>query len=418
MREAGTLPRGILAAALTLASASVLAHAQDASRGMAMPFTVTGGSLVSERAKAEDPNAASVTAGFRAILYPGFKVNSRWYGLSAIQVRSAPFYYYDAFYPEKEIELEVQQLFLGYRWTGEESAFGFKVGKLPSAFGSFPLRYSDSINPLLDQPFAYAYAVKLRPDQRPCGTADLDHQKTYPVYVHHYCGGATMVRNGMVPVTLYGLPGAELHGSWHKVDGRFQLTNSSPANPQDLRSNSQNLQWTAGAGYTLWQGFRIGASGFRGPFLEEAVSPLLDPGTDVRDYPAVGIGGDMQWGRGRWSANAEWQRVRFHYPRFRTVPAISSGYAELKATLNPRFYTALRIGYETYGRVEDDAGIESGHFFPNRRSHEFAVGYHVNHFQTLKLGYEWLKTNGVSGTRDNVFGVQFVTSVNSLSKSY
>jgi hypothetical protein len=352
------------------------------------------------------------------VLYPGLKINSNWSVRSAVQINSAPFFYYEAFYPERKMETRVQQLFIGYVWNSEESAVAFKVGKLPSAFGAFPLRYSDSVNPLVDQPFGYAYAARLRPDQLPCGVGDLEHQKIYPVYVEHYCGGASEEGTGMVPVTLYGLPGAEINVGWRRFDGRFQLTNSSPVNPQGLGSKSQYAQWTAGGGYTIQQGFRMGFSAFTGPFLEESVYSLLPPGTDPRDYPASGLGADIQWGRGRWSANAEWQRVEFNYPGFSKPPAISSGYFELKATLNPRFYAAARSGYETWSPVEDTYGNQSNHVNPDRQSHEFALGYHLNHFQTLKLGYEWMKTHGLHGTRDNIFGIQFVTSVHSLSRSF
>ena len=86
--------------------------------------------------------------------------------------------------------------------------------------------------------------------------------------------------------------------------------------------------------------------------------------------------------------------------------------------MNPRFYTAFRGGYESHGRVEDDSGDAAEHFLPNRQAWEVALGYRVNHFQTIKVGYEWMKTSGVGGTRHNVFGIQFVTSVRELSKAF
>jgi hypothetical protein len=410
--------RNLLLAFLAAVLVSPLCAAQDASRGVLMPFTVSGGVLASQRARAADPEAARVVPGFRAVFYPSLKIDSHWFAYSAIQVQSKPFFYYDAFYPQKEVSARVHQLFLGYSWNGEESAVAVKVGELPSAFGSFPLRYDDTANPLLDQPLGYGYIVKLRPDQLPCGVSDLVHQHTYPLYIEHYCGGATDQKRGMTSVTLEGLPAAELSGSWKHVDGRFQVTNSSPSNPQDLRSDSQHTQWTAGAGYTIRQGFRVGVSGFRGPFLEKDVAPLLSPGTGVRDYPAVGIGTEVQWGLGRWNAIAEWQRVEFNYPGFEKPPAVSSAFLELKATLNPRLYAAFRGGYESNSRVKDDSGAEAEHFLSNRQSYEFAVGYRVNRFQTVKVGYELFKTSNVPGSRDNVFGVQFVTSVHALSKAF
>jgi hypothetical protein len=393
--------------------------AQDSPRGAVMPVVITGGVLASERALDADPEAGQVTGGFQVLLYPSLKINSSWSMQSAVQVRSAPLFYYDAFYPKKDVITEVMQLSLGYDWKGEESSIALKAGKLITAFGAFPLRYSDSVNPLIDQPLGYAYTTKLRPDQKPCGTLDLAHQSVYPVYVNHYCGGSTSTnRNGVVPVTLYGLPGAQVSGSWRKMDARVQLTNSSPANPQGVLSDSQHIQWTAGAGFTIAQGFRVGMSGFKGPFLEKDVEPVLPSGTSVRKYQAQALGVDVQWAGGRWSVVAEWQRVRFNYPGFTISPAVSSSYAELKGIVNPRFYGAFRAGFENHSRVKDSVGVEANHFLPNRQSYELVAGYHLNRNQTIKLGYEWLKTDGISGIRDNVIGVQFVTSIHSLSKAF
>ncbi|HET9220147.1 MAG TPA: hypothetical protein VFR18_24420, partial [Terriglobia bacterium] len=231
-------------------------------------------------------------------------------------------------------------------------------------------------------------------------------------------GGATTERTGMVPVTLEGVHAAEVSGTWKRVDARFQLTNSSPSNPQGLSSRSQNVQWTAGMGYTIRQGFRLGVSGFRGPFLENDVEGLLSPGTSVRDYPAVGIGADAQWGYGRWSVMAEWLRVRFHYPGFEKPPAVSSAFVEVKATLNPRMYAAFRGAFESNSKVVDTSGDAADHFLPNRQAYEVAIGYRVNRVQTLKFGYEVFNTTGSTGTQNNVFGVQFVTSIHALSKAF
>jgi hypothetical protein len=273
------------------------------------------------------------------------------------------------------------------------------------------------VNPLLAQPFLYAYPVRLRPDQQPCGADDLVAQQHHPSYVEHYCGGSLAVRNGMTPLTLHGLPGIEIDASWKKIDARFQLTNSSPVNPQSVRSHNQNAQWTAGAGFTIRQGFRAGVSGFSGPFLEREVIDL-NPGISARDFPARGIGFDTQWGHGRWSARAEWGRVEFRYPRFTVHPAVSAGYLEVKSTLTPRIYTAVRASSQQFSRVVDNFGGSADHFMPNRLSYEAAAGYHLNHLQTLKVGYVWLKVNGQTGTSGNVLGIQLVTSVNSLSRAF
>ena len=51
------------------------------------------------------------------------------------------------------------------------------------------------------------------------------------------------------------------------------------------------------------------------------------------------------------------------------------------------------------------------------QAYEFAVGFRPNRWQLLKVGYEWLRGEEISGTRDNVFGIQLVTSIQALSKA-
>ena len=96
--------------------------------------------------------------------------------------------------------------FVGYSRSWDHTTLNVKVGKLSSAFGAFPLRYDDMVNPLLDQPLPYDYLL----DQPSSNSAE---------------------NYGLTPVTLYGLPAAEVDLSWRRVDTRFQVTNSSPYNP-------------------------------------------------------------------------------------------------------------------------------------------------------------------------------------------
>jgi hypothetical protein len=222
---------------------------------------------------------------------------------------------------------------------------------------------------------------------------------------------------GVEPVTLYGLQGAEVDLSRGRLDARFQLTNSSPANPQSLLASSQRPQWAAGGGYTIRQGFRVGMSAFRGPWLDDAVSPYLPQGTSITDFPASGLGVDVQWARGPWSANGEWQRFLFRYPRFRTSPVSSFGYVELKRIIGPRWYSAYRMNYQANNNPEDSIMRDASTYLPNRQAYELAVGFRPDRSQLLKVGYEWMKVDGSPQVHDNVFGVQFVTSINALSKA-
>ena len=165
--------------------------AQDARVGVAVPLTVAGQALRTGRAEAIDADAVPWSAAFRATAYPSLKLGDRWYVYSAVQLNSEPYFFYESYYPDREVEARVLQAFLGYAWTGERKALGAKIGKLSSAFGSFPLRYDETDNPLLDQPLGYSAYLHIRPDALPCGVRDLPNLRSYTEYsgVRFYCGG-------------------------------------------------------------------------------------------------------------------------------------------------------------------------------------------------------------------------------------
>lgn len=409
-------PRNWATAAFLLGAVCLQLSAQEAVSGIAVPVTLSGGTIYTHRRQAEDPAESPFDGAFHAMFSPSLRLGPHWFVYSTLHLSSNPFFYYDAFEPGHKVEFQMAQAFLGYTRSHNKTTFVIKAGQLASAFGSFPLRYDDADNPLIDQPLPYATYVKVRPDQLPCTTADFAGGQYEPVSFR--CGGSDSDSDGLTPGALYGLPGVEFDVSSGKFDARFQLTNSSPVNPQGLFSDSQHAQWTAGGGYTVVPGLRVGASVFRGPYLDRAVVPWLPAGQNVRDFPATGAGLEAQWARSRWSANGELQWYRFDYPGFRVSPLAAFGYVEIKTIINPRTYFAVRAAYQRNNRIADSGGLSSDTFDPNHQSYEFAIGVRPNRWQLIKVSYEWLQTAEVSGTRDNVFGIQLVTSIRSISAAW
>lgn len=131
---------------------------------------------------------------------------------------------------------------------------------------------------------------------------------------------------------------------------------------------------------------------------------------------AVGI--DGQWARGRWSVNGEWQRFYFLYPRYTISPALKYGYVEAKVVLHPRLYLAARFGDSNLGLLQRSGAPKPVLVVPNRESTEVAIGYRINRAQLLKIGYEWLHRDGTLDTRNNIIGVQLVTSIDAFSKAF
>jgi hypothetical protein len=408
---------------LAITAAAILAgrllmgqESAESAVSFSLPVTLSGGALHSGRLQLENPDDSSAAAGFRAMFYPTLNLGSNWFGYAAIQVREAPYFYYDAFQPEHELYTNVIQAFVGYSARSGKNAVVIKAGRLVSAFGAFPLHYDDAENPLLDQPLSYITELPLRADQIPCGVKDLREQNYG--FVLNYCGGAAGGGPGLVPVTLYGIPGVEADLSSGRFDARLQLTSGSPVNPQGFAAAGQYLQWTAGGGYTIRQGFRVGTSAFRGPYLDRNLAALLPLGTGIRSFPASGVGVDGQWARGRFSVSGEWQRFQFDSPNFHTAPSIYSGYAEAKSVLTPRIYVAARAGWLNTGAVTDKSGASASEFAAGLRSYEAGVGYWLGRNALLKGSYEWLHAVGSSGTRTNVLGAEFVFRFNSLAWSF
>jgi hypothetical protein len=405
--------------AVAIASVGCLSwalRAQEANSGISVPVTVSGGAMYSERLQLAEPDESPLSGGMRALLYPSIRLGSHWFGYAALQVRLAPYFYYDAYSPEHEWYIEPLQAFAGYSWRHGETSIVIKAGRLSTAFGSYALRYDDAENPVLDQPLSYVQTLTLRADQLPCGVKDLVAQR-YGL-VSNGCGGAPGFARGLTPVSLYGLPGIQAEISSHRVDARFQVTNGSPASPRGWNSAGRYAQWTAGAGYTIRQGIRIGASGFRGPYLDPSVARLLPAGTTVRDFPASAVGIDAQWQHGRWSATGEWQRFWFASPNFSAGPSLNSTYVEMKTVITPRLFVSGRAGWMSPGRVVDTQGFSSPAFAASIGSYEIAAGSWLNRHQLLKGSYEWLKIEHLNGTRFNVVGVQLVTTFHAVDWAF
>ena len=289
-----------------LSSFLMQAQTQESTYGFSLPVTLSGGAMYTGRLQLEDPGNTPAAGGVNFMAYPTVTLGAHWFAYAAEQFRYAPYYYYDAYYPEHEWYVQTIQAFLGYQIRREKTSVVFKAGRLASAFGAFPLHYDDADNPLLDQPLSYVQTLTLGNNQLPCGVRDLLWQ-SYG-WIANRCGGASGADEGLTPVSLYGLPGVEAEISSHRIDARIQVASGSPANALSVSHAPQYAQWVAGGGYTIRQGWRVGVSGFRGPYLSPGVAPFLPAGTSVRSFPASGLGLDAQWAWGHWSTSGEWQR--------------------------------------------------------------------------------------------------------------
>ncbi|MBV6431280.1 MAG: hypothetical protein IANPNBLG_01409 [Bryobacteraceae bacterium] len=343
---------------------STVLAAQEADSGFELRATLSGSVFSSQLLEEAPRGGGPVSAGFRSLLYPTWKLNRNWTFSGAIQVRSRPYFNEEYSTQGYGVKSDVLQAHLSYSRFWKDRSLVFRMGQLSSAFGSFLLRYDDALNPLIDMPPAYGYYYK--------------------------------------PVTTLGLPGAQLDVTLGKLDARAQFTASSPANRRGLFDDSQFGSWAGGAGYTLRQGLRVGISAYRGPYLHENYRFYRPGEADPRRLPASGVGIDAQWGHGHWNFNGEWQRFQMDY---RAIPTLHqhTGYVEARRVLHPRWYVAVRTSY-----LRSSA-------FSGREIVEAAAGYRPNPYQLLKAGYTIQKGPAIRGARANAFTLQLVTSFTPLS---
>jgi len=339
------------------------ARAQEASSGFELRTTLSGEAEYSHQLSGD--GGGPVSGGFRAMLYPVWKLNGNWTVQGAVQIHSQP-YFFEEFtdYDERSVKTDVPQMHVDYSRFWKRGSLVVRAGMLSSAFGSFLLRYDDSVNPLIDMPQSYGYYYK--------GVSNL------------------------------GLAGVEADATLGRFDLRAQFTNSSPANRRGVLDSDQYGNWAGGFGYTTQQGLRIGASAYRGPYLSRDYA-FFSPGeAEPKKLPATAVGVDAAWGRGPLNFYGEWQRFQMDY---RAIPSYryQTGYGELRWVLHPRWYVAERAGYL------------SPQHYPGRQVYESVIGFRSNAIQLIKVGYEVEQGPPARGTLANTFAVQLVTAFRAIT---
>jgi hypothetical protein len=353
---------GWLAAGAVLAGS--LSLGQEAPTGFELSTTLTTGAFYSHQLTQYPRDGSPIDGGFRALLYPTWKLSSHWAFTGVVQERSRPFFAEEFSTQDHGLRTDVLQAHLDYSRFANKGSIVVRVGMLPTAFGSFLSRYDDTRNPVTQTPAAYGYYYK--------------------------------------PVTTMGLMGAQVDATLGGLDFRAQFVNSSPANRRSIFDREQYGSWAGGAGYTILQGFRVGVSAFRGSYLDRHY-PFYFPGEKrPRGLPGSGYGIDVSWGHGPWNVNGELQRFQMIY---RAIPDFNehTGYAEVRRVLSPRWYVAERAEY-----VRANA-------FPGYQTYETAVGFRPDTRQLIKVGYQIQQGPAIRGSLANVAEVQVVTTLPSFS---
>ena len=334
--------------------------AQEACSGFDLRATLTAQVVASNELTAAPRSGSPIIPGTRDVVYPTWKISDHWFVTGALQFATRPYFYEDLSTRGYGAKGTVLQSTLNYSRVSSKGSILVRAGEMSTAFGSFPLRYDDADNPLVDLPIEYGY---------------------------YYA-----------PVSFLGVAGAQIDATRGKWDGRVQFANSSPANPRSLFANDQYGNWAGGAGYTIRQGFRVGVSGYRGPYLDRLYEALVPGNANPNTLPAHALGLDVNWAHGHTSVQGEAQRFVFPYTAIPTVRE-SAEYVELKQVLSARWYLAGRAGFSTTTGSGKQQIIET------------AAGFRVNRLQLIKVSYEYGHYSTGSPQSANVLGIQLITTL-------
>lgn len=355
------MTRFVIGLGLLIAGVS---SAQEARSGFDLEVNLTAEAVFSPQLTSAPRFGSGAAAGFRAMLYPTWKLSSHWSFVGSVQVLTRPYLLEQFNTQGSGVRADILQGHLDYSLIGKNSSIVVRAGQLSSAFGSFLLRYDDTVNPLTDMPLSYGYYYK--------------------------------------PVTTYGLAGAQVDVTHRRLDARIQWVNSSPANRRSLADKDQYGNWAGGVGLTIAQGLRVGASGFYGPYLDRQY-PYYFPGeARPRDLPASGVGIEGGWAKGHWNTMGELQWFTRDY---RAIPTFTqrAGYIESRRTLGPRWFAAARVSFLT----ETESAPT--------RLYEIAIGFRPNTKQLLKVEYQLpIESEPIKGSGSGLV-IQFVTSLHPIS---
>ena len=347
-------------ALVLLLGAPTIGRSQEASAGVNLRATITAQTVVSNELTQAPRSGSPLVEGSRAVLYPTVKFSDNWFVSGAAQLYTRPYYYQSLTTAGYGARGNLLQATLNYSRVSDRGALLVRVGQMQSAFGAFLLRYDDNDNALVDIPPGYGYYYS--------------------------------------PISFLSVAGAQVDAARGKFDGRIQFANSSPANPRSLFAHDQYGNWAGGGGYTIRQGFRIGVSGYRGPYLDRHYAFYFPGEANPNKLPAHGLGFDGNLTHRHTTAYVELQKFVMTYTLFPSFRE-STAYGEIRQVLSPRWFVAARYGYTSNSVTGKTHSIET------------STAYRPDRYQLLKFSYEERQYLPGSNTPDHTIGIQFITTV-------
>ncbi|MBW7997624.1 MAG: hypothetical protein FVQ81_13810 [Candidatus Glassbacteria bacterium] len=249
----------------------------------------------------------------------------------------------------------------------------FKLGLIPTNFGTWgPRTYSD-VNPLVGIPLMYHYRTPASSRELPATYDELRDRAG--------ARGLPILYDSCWPfgITAFGFAG--------DLEYYLMLTKESPSSPRSNTSKGGNL-----AGHLAWNpspAFTLGGSFSVGRYLPGDVANL-PAGTETHDVLQKIVGMDLRYSRGWTEIHSELIRNWWENPLLGEDMPCTSGYLELKQKLSAGLYFAARYDRIVYDEFSDSSG---GKFTWGDNLTRFETGAAYNFARGILLKLVWQHNN-------------------------
>jgi hypothetical protein len=256
------------------------------------------------------------------------------------------------------------------------------AGKMPWTIGTFaPRSYSDH-NPLIGKPLLYQFPTtpvwyKL-PTSADALLAMSDEDAGYG-YLNSGSRGMVVVDDSWWDT------GVALTGSMRPLEAALAATTGTPGWGNGGEDENRGKSVMGRIGFVPVPGLRAGVSGSSGPYLIEELDSALPAGKHVNDYhQRLGMA-DLELERGRVEARAEGFFNTWQTPYLGDLD-VHGGYAELRCSLVPGVWAALRGDRMRFSDLRDSTGSLRP-WDHDRDRFEFALGYRP--VPQLRIKADW-----------------------------
>lgn len=320
------------------------------------------GSFELEGYAISDPVADLVSGPKNTFLEPRFslyldaQIGARGYFFAQSRIDRG----FDAFHPEKETRIRLDEYALRYELSEPGTGRLFlQAGKFATVVGNWTKRHPAWENPFITAPLPYGDLVALwDATALPSTDVVLTWAHVRPV------GNASAVlgdKHRRLPIIwgpAYG-QGVAVAGKWGRADYAAEIKSTGlSARPERWSENfggEERPTVSARVGWRPDPAWNLGLSASGGEYLARLPQTRIPAGFTRHDYREIVIAHDLGFAWRHFQLWAEVYAARFKVPGVGNLDTVS-GYVEAKQRFTPRFSAAIRWNQQFFGHATNSTG--------------------------------------------------------------